>query len=284
MEANQESPSNEKTPRPAGKTAPGVALRIILVLIIGTVIGAAVYFSAAGWIPYIDQRVLNPIENNQNQVELLSASQQALEEQLTDLSSTLKAIENQSPELQSTLTVLENSLDLVVESVDDLSDTAVSNNYLSATYLPSRLSTLEARQESTSRNLSALATAQMDDPLGREDIELLRILELLSRATQFLLHDNYGLARDQLITARDYSEQLEIGPSGLDSTLLIGLQSQIDEAIQDLPARPSIAGVKIELAWNLALEGIQTARFEGTFEPTSIQPTPTPGTLTPTPN
>ena len=282
MEADNNSTETHTTTRkPTSKTVPGVILRILLVVIIGSVIGGAIYFSAVGWIPYLDQRVFQPIDAHQQEIQGLLATQGILETQVADLSAALDGVRSESyQDLQSTQFSIEGSVTVLQDSLETLKDTADQNAYYSSTLLPSLLSTVSAQQESTNLNLSALATVQMDRSLYSREAELLKVLALLSRANQFLLHNNYGSAEDVLKAANDYLLKISGGSTGQDPLVdeLLGL---INGASGDLPNQPEIAAGKLDLAWQLVLVGLD--------EPAAGTSTPTTApdallTATPTPN
>lgn len=280
MEAENNSPETQYSgKKPASSTVPGVILRILLVVIIGSVIGGAVYFSAAGWIPYLEQRVFQPIDAHQQEIQGLLSTQGILETQVADLSAALEGMRSDDyQDLQSTQAALEGSVTILQDSLDALRDSAGQNTYYSATLLPALLSTVSAQQESTDRNLSALATAQMARSLDSREAALLKVLALLSRANQFLLHDNFGLAEDVLLSANDYLLEISGGASGQDQ-LVTQLLDLVNGARDDLPAQPEVAAGKLELAWQLALLGLDDP-VSGTVTP-SASPGPS---LTPTPN
>ena len=90
MDTVDNSPKKpDKQPKPTSKTIPGILLRLILVLVAGCLVGAVIYFAASGWVPYLDQRVFQPIDTNQALVQELKATQNALEIQISSLQTTV---------------------------------------------------------------------------------------------------------------------------------------------------------------------------------------------------
>jgi len=279
----EDKTSQDPTPpkKPPSRTVPGVVLRIILVLITGTVIGGVIYFSAVGWIPYFDQRIFQPIDSHQQEIRRLRATQESLETQIAGLSTAVDAV--RSGELQPTQQALTTNLSDLENALDSLETRVDENSYYSATLNPSLLSTAAAKQQSFDRNLSALATAQMEDARKSQEIDLLKVLILLNRTKQYLMDDNFGLAEDTLTTIQEYLLKLGSSPAGLDQRVseLLGL---INGASADLPYRPEIAADKLELAWELTLTGLLNPAGRGTVTPTPFSPNPQDITPTPTPN
>ena len=198
METTENSPQNQtKTPKPASKTFPGIILRLILVFTAGCLVGAVIYFAASGWIPYFDQRVIQPIDKNQAKVQELQATQAALEGHISSLQATLDAnLSDVGSGVQATLNQLSEELVSMQAQVE-------SNTYYAGTLSPAMIATVSGRLDSNERFISAIATAQRRDAGNRQEIELLRSLNSLTWAHQYILHDNYGLAKNELEVARE---------------------------------------------------------------------------------
>lgn len=262
-----------KSPK-AAPSIPGVILRIFLVLVAGGVIGAVVYFSAAGWVPYLEQRVFGPIRGNQEQIQEMAATQRALESQIALLLEDLgenRALTYQ--DLESAFATAEGELDQIRSAYQ----TAAS---YSLTQMPAQLATLTANQQANQTHISALATAQGKFLGENFERETQRILALLSRANQYLLHANYGLAEEQLIAARQVLEEIDQALDDRQRLQALEMSGAIEGAIADLPDRPAVAAEKLELAWQLAWLGFQDLPGQESLG----TPSPTPaGSSTPTP-
>ncbi len=267
--------------KPFSRSAPGILLRLLLTGIAGTLIGAVVYYTAIGWIPYLDQRVFQPIDNNQAQVEELRRTQQMLETQISGLLGALASnqvlIDEGIGIYQATLTYLDSELNQVVNDTR-LIQSSVDNNTKYMLQYTQSLATFEAKLDSNTNNLSALATAQMSNYGIKDDLVIIKILESFSRTGQFLLHDNYGLAEDELKSARDTLLSLQNNLSGGQLAYLVGILDLVDQMISDLPTQPIQAANKLQIAWQLAFNGLPQTQ-SGTITPTlhitpSITPTP----------
>jgi hypothetical protein len=281
MDTVDNSPKKpDKQPKPASKTIPGILLRVILVLVAGCLVGAVIYFAASGWVPYLDQRVFQPIDTNQALVQELKATQNALEIQISSLQATING--NQSETESDTAA----TLDQLSEDVVNMQSEVDNNTYYGGTIAPALIATVSARQDSNSRNLSALATAQMRDSGNRQELELLRTLELLTWAHQYILHDNYGLAENELDAARDNLSVMITMVPPKQRVVVLEMLNLVDQCIADLPSRPAVAAEKLQLAWHMGVTEFQNdSSYDqgGTVTPTPYI-TPTPSTPTPTPN
>jgi len=277
---NEDTAPNEGQERKTNRSRrsiPGVFLRIILVLLTGGIIGAVVYFSAAGWVPYLEQRIFEPIGRNHEIVLEVAATQHALEDQLTVL------LENQEKNLLSSDQSLESTIASAEYKIDQLQAEIETLTAYSFTQVPALLATLSANQQAGELQLSALATAQMEYLGTGFETEFERIIALLSRANQFLLHDNYGLAEDQLAAVQQILLEMEEKLDDSQRVQALDLLNLIEEVMTDLPNQPALASGKLELAWQLALLGFQDLPAKDL----QITPSPTQGesiTPTPTPN
>lgn len=283
MEAADNSPQKPtKQPKPASKTFPGIILRLILALTAGCLVGGAIYFTASGWIPYLDQRVFQPIDSNQAKVQELQATQKALELQISSLQATLNG--NQSggagSDIAATLNAMGMSLDQLSEDVVHMQSEVDNNTYYAGTLSPALIATVSARQESNTRNLSALATAQMRDSGNRQEIELFRTLELLTWAHQYILHDNYGLAENELEIARDNLSVMITRVPPKQRVVVLEMLNLVDQCLADLPSRPTLAAEKLQIAWRMGVIEFPNESLHdqgGTITPTLyITPTSTP--------
>ena len=281
------SPQIEKPQRTPNKSIGGILLRLLLTVIAAVILGAIIYFSAVGWIPYLDNRVFQPIDNNSAHLQELVETQSILEDQVASLLATLdtsQAAQEEGTTLyQSTLESLGEDIQQLKDNTDNLL-TAVSGNTYIATQIQLQMATLTAKQSANERHISALATAQMSRTGIYEEIKLLKVLDLLSRANQFLLHSNYGQAEEILQSAKIELTDLQERLPGFQQDLISNILDLVEQTIIDLPAKPTLAAEKLELAWQLGITGLPQLSYGenfGTVTPTmylnpDLTPTPTP--------
>jgi hypothetical protein len=273
MSAENQIHPEKKT---AGAKHPaGILLRLILAALAGILIGSVVYFTAVGWIPYLDQRVFQPIDENQARINDLLEGQSALETEVVSLKNTLNANDLVSGP-QKTVASLQSTLEMLGESLQESQGDITNNTDLLLQYTQS-LATLITKQNDTDRNLSALATAQMGSLGTKQEIELLKVMDLFTRTSQFLLDDDYGVAEDELVAAGTKLDTMLLTAPAYQQAAIAEILDLVNGAISDLPARPEVAGEKIQLAWQLAVSGLPQSweNPEGTIIPTPYL-TPTP--------
>jgi len=282
------SPQVEKPEKAPKKSLGGILLRLLFTVIVAVLLGAVIYFSAVGWIPYLDNRIFQPIDNNITQLQELVETQSVIEDQIASLLVILDTSQSAQEEgislYQSTLEALEQDFQRLKDNANNLS-TAVSGNTHMATQIQMQMATLTAKQSANDQIISALATKQMSRSGIYEEIELLKVLDLLSRANQFLLHSNYGQAEEILQSAKiELTELLERLPV-YQQDVISNILDLVEQTIIDLPAKPTLAAEKLELAWQLGITGLPQlgyGEYIGTVTPTPIQnPDLTPTTTPP---
>ena len=290
MESKNLNPMEDKKPsRKTSSNSVGLVIfRLLLTIIVAIVLGGVVYYGASGWIPFLGIKMFQPIRENESLVFEVRETQKALENQLSGISATLDASQSQIADevsgFQATLDSLEGNLQSLTENLvsaqASVDINSQMNTYMSTVY-PQKLFDLEAKQSSNSRNLEALATAQMRSTGLEEDLALIRILEQLSRSNQFLLHSNFGLAEDTLKSAKDALIRLQESSPGFQKEFTSQILDLVEGAIYDLPTKPDLALDKLELAWQLGISGLP--QLDNLDISHTLTPTPYPPGFTPTP-
>ena len=206
---------------------------IALALVIGG-IGALLYYS----LPFINQKVIVPIQENRAQINKLAAEVDMLQAQLDETNSQLN-------ETNSRLDAVEKSIDAHTASLTKLDEIQA---------------TLESEiQTSQDKTLLEL----------KHEVMLTRALDMLGRARLYLAQSNFGLAREDVKSARDLLAILyaETNDEVLDLAI-----TRLDLALGNLPAFPVVAAGDLEIAWQILMSGEAPATT--TPEPTVVS-TPT---------
>ncbi|MCJ7716529.1 MAG: hypothetical protein MUO54_08420 [Anaerolineales bacterium] len=286
---NSETPPSlpvEKPQKSPGKSIGGILLRLLITIIAAVLLGAIIYYSVVGWRPFLDNRVFQPIDNHSVKLKELEETQSGIEDQVTSLQATLdysRAGQDQDTiSYQFTLEAIELDLQHLKDDTGDLLAAVSANTHMS-TQNSILMATLVAQQSANMRHIEALATAQMKSSGFNQELELLKILELLSRANQFLLHSNYGEVEEILQTTKIELIELQERLPGFQQEHISNILDLVEQAIVDLPAKPSLAKEKLELAWQLGITGLPRLSYSeniGTVTPTpyltpDFTPTPT---------
>lgn len=234
-------------------------LRLISWVIIFTVFGAALYYG----VPLLYQRFVVPVEQNTVQVGELQSRQEQLEGQLT--------------ELQEKLTTLESGQDENIQSLNGLEErtsqleTGIDSHTESLAALEEMQSELQAQNELTSTQLE-------------RQIDLMKAMELLSRARLYMYQSNFGLAKQDVQIARDLLNQVKPSASRSPADDLDAVIRRLDLVLSNLPNFPVAASDDLDVAWHILLTGMPSAvDADATAVPIGTLSSTPAVTITPTP-
>jgi predicted RNase H-like nuclease (RuvC/YqgF family) len=222
-------------------------------LIILGVIGLGLYYG----LPLLYQRYVVPLEQNTAGVTELQSRQEQTEQQLADLQAKLETIESGQSQNAETLTELDQRLSEI--------ETEINARTQSLAALEEIQSELQAQDEAISAELDY-------------QVNLLKAMELLSRARLLMFQSNFGLARQDVEMARDVLAKAQ--PNAPESVAddLDEVIRRLDLTLFNLPDFPVAARDDLDIAWQILLSGLPQI-------PPSGGGTPTPaGTLSATPN
>jgi hypothetical protein len=227
--------------------------RLLLILIILGLIGVGVYVS----LPVLYQRYVQPVQDNTVQLQQLSDQQRQSEQAMASLQTRLVALEDEQSRQAESLTVLDKRISEI------------------ETEIAARTESLETLEEMQATLLSQSKATNAE--LGRQ-INLLKGMELLSRARLFMYQSNFGLARQDVQSARNVL--LSIQPEAPEPLAedLSAVIVRLDLTLSNLPNFPVAASDDLDIAWQILLGGRSSA------ESLIISATSTPAaTLTPNP-
>jgi hypothetical protein len=233
-------------------------IRLIALLIILGVIGLGLYYG----LPLLYQRYIVPVEQNTAGVTELQPRQDEAEMQLSDLQTKLGTIESVQNQHDRLLTELDQRMDEI--------ETEIAARTESLAALEQIQSEIQEQNEAASAELE-------------RQVNLLKSMELLSRARLFMYQSNFGLAEQDVQIARDVlasveSEAPESLAEDLETVLL-----HLDLALSNLPNFPVAASDDLDIAWQILLTG-STPTPESVIGTATVSGTVTPGpTITATP-
>lgn len=237
-------------------------IRLVAWLIILGVIGLGLYYG----LPLLYQKYIVPVERNTADLTELQSWQERTDQKLTDLQDRMDAVESEQSRNAKALTELDERMSDVEMEI------AVHTKSLAS--LERMQTKLEAQDEATSAEL-------------QRQINVLKAMELLSRARLFMYQSNFGLARQDVKIARDLLATIQPEASEPFADDLDEVVRRLDLVLFDLPNFPVAASDDLNVAWQILLLGLPQAgtgiSVDGTPPPT-LTPFPTPGaTFTPTP-
>jgi hypothetical protein len=238
-------------------------LRLVIIMIVLGAIAAGLYFG----LPLIYQKYILPVQENTAQLSRLNNRLAQNEIAIADLQAKLEAAQTAQAQQAQSLADLEGKVQKIEEQI------AAHTQSLAA--LEQIQSTLQAQIDAT------------DAEVARQ-IKLLKSMELLSRARLFMYQSNFGLARQDVQTARDLLAEVQPTVPADFFDDLAEIIHRLDMTLVNLPAFPVAASDDLDIAWQILLGGLpqsqaavvtETPVPEVTTTPTpqaTVEPTATP--------
>jgi hypothetical protein len=252
-ERKTENDSSEPAVKKGG-SAGRVILRVLTALLILAALAAAAYYG----IPYFREKILKPLESNTSRVGELAATQAA---DTSRFEADLSALQEEFTNLQGQVSALQTQAAAASKSIDSHSASLNELSELQATL----------RAEMSQQNNALLAN--MD-----EQLTLTRALELLSRSRLYLSQNNYGMARADVLAARNLLLPLVGSVSAQKADGLRVVIDRLDMALRNLPAYPVVSVFDVDTAWQMLVDGLPSIP-EPAVTPMLITPTPQPTPL-----
>ena len=236
---NQQEPPAEKRPRQSfGQVMRNIVLALLRLILIVAVIGGCGVLVYFG-VPYVYNNLVRPVEENTSQMNDITFRQDQSEIQIA--------------ELQMRVATLE-------------ADQATQGDTLAS--LDPRVQTLEGADVQRNESLNELEYQS----------DLIRAMELLSRARLFLYQSNFGLARSDVQAARDILAGMQSTAPQDKQTDLNEALFRLDLALKNLPDFPVAASDDLDIAWQILMDGYPVAP---TATPTAVPTVSPEGTATP---
>lgn len=234
-------------------------IRLVASLIILGVIGLGLYYG----LPLLYNKYIVPVEENTANVTELKTWQEQTDQKLGDLQNSVDTLESEQSQNAEALTALGGRMSDV--------EAEITTHTEALEVLEQMQSELAAQNEAASAELE-------------RQINLLKSMELLSRARLFMFQSNFGLARQDVKTARDLLMMTRTdAPEDLVDDLNEVIR-RLDLVLSALPNFPVAARDDLDVAWQVLLLGLPQAQIDadGTAVPT-VTPFATPAaSLTPT--
>jgi hypothetical protein len=240
--------------------------RLILTLILLAAIGVGLYFV----LPLVYQKYILPVQQNTDQLQQLRDQQTQSEQTIADLQTQLSALESEQTEQADSLTNLNQRVNEI--------ETQITARTESLETLEKMQATLQSQNDETNAEV------------GRQ-INLLKAMELLSRSHLFMYQSNFGLAKQDVQSARDLLATVQLDAPEPLADDLKAVILRLDLTLSNLPDFPVAASDDLDIAWQILLGGLPQTQTLVSGEPLSPETTLTPNpemtvtpqvTLTPT--
>jgi uncharacterized coiled-coil protein SlyX len=233
-------------------------LKLVSWVIILTVIGGGLYFG----LPLLYQRYIQPVQENTAELKELRQQQIQSEQTIADLQSRLTEMETQQAQQAESLTALNGRVPNIEKDIEAHTETLGA--------LEKMQETLQAQNDASSAEL-------------KRQVNLVKSMELLSRARLFMYQSNFGLAEQDVQSAHELLAMIrpdapESLTDELDAVLL-----RLDLVLSNLPNFPVTASNDLDVAWQLLLGKVPTSQPTITTPTLTPMPTPSPSiTIQPT--
>jgi hypothetical protein len=248
-------------------------LRLVLIVALIGLIAAAFYYA----LPLAYRELVLPVRETSARLDALSqqitSDRTAMNEQLTAVQARLNQLETSSAAADGRAADLQSGYDSLRK---DLADLQIALDRLDQ--LEYALKALDTRQAQSAGQLATLeegfrAPGGKLDSL-RVEVETLKAMNLLTRAEVNLAQNNFGLARDDVMAARNVLLVMRDTLPAEEQNNVSGWIVRLDLAMANLPAFPLVAANDLEAAYQMLAMGVLPP--EPTPGPVTITPTPTP--------
>jgi hypothetical protein len=231
-------------------------------LLILAIISVALYYL----LPWLYQKYITPVEQNTVQVRELQSRLEQTELELASLQTRLETIETVQNQHDGSLTEID-------ERLTDI-ETEITARTESLAALERMQSELQAQNQATSAEL-------------QRQINLLKSMELLSRARLFMYQSNFGLAELDVQIARDLLAMIRPDAPHSLADELDAVLLRLDLTMSNLPNFPVAASDDLDIAWQILLSGLPKVTPTVSETPTlvvtlSSTPAAADTTITPT--
>jgi chromosome segregation ATPase len=231
------------------------AFRMLVVILLGIALGAGIYFGgrtvyrdAIEPLQTMDQR-MRAIEN-----EVIDLNQgvqndkRDITEEISDLQGRVAAQAEEAASLDAQISRLELQIEDQANALEEMEE------------IRAALNTLEEDLGATEGQLLALEELIQAGELPAERIEenlqLMRVMNLMTRSRLWIEQDNYGLASEDIEAALGIMRILtETQITEDDSeSLLLDIADQLTLALEVVRTDPSLAEEELETGWKLLIE------------------------------
>jgi chromosome segregation ATPase len=286
---------------------------LLIVLVVAT-IGAAVYFMA----PFVYQEYIEPVQEHSFQLDMLAEQAQQLDDRHTDrmnaIGNRLDELELQNDKYKEGFAGLEERISLVettqtgqLDAIKTLEPllTAMEDIEKLLESIQSEIGDIQNLRSGMKEDIKDLQKGQSDlekgqDELGfsveeiqvqlelllsesaqtQQEVQLIKVMELITRARYNLVQGNLSLARADIQSGRDIISEIQKEAQSFQVETLVEIATRLDTAQANLPGSPLSAADQLEAAWQMLIVGLPEKPEETPEPEVTITPTPTP---TPTP-
>jgi chromosome segregation ATPase len=239
----------------AGQRAIRWIFRLLVVLLLGVALGAGLYYGARSFyrdaiepLQTLDQRMLALEESVSDLNEDVQADKNAIMEDIADLQGSITVQAEAVASISAQIGRLELQVEDQAQALEEIADLREAVNQLGDDLV------------SSDEQLQALEDTIQAGELPAERVEsslqLMRVMNLMTRARLWIEQDNYGLAGEDIEAALEIMETLtqETISEGDEQNQLLDITQRLTLALEVLRTNPELAEEGLEIVWKLLIE------------------------------
>jgi DNA repair exonuclease SbcCD ATPase subunit len=292
-----------------------LGIRALLVILIIAGVGAVIYYGAP---VLINDYLLKDVKVNSSKIKEIQtqakSESERTDKRLDDLQSRVDTLEIQQDDFSQAISELESQLTALGKTLTDHAallesmqpyGNAIDDLHASLTNLETQYSAIEADLKEIQNELDSQFKAvektlaanqeEMDSlkaqleargsaDLLRQELELLKVMELITRVRVSIGQENLGLAKEDLQAAQNILTDLQAEASAGQVTYLAEISQRLSLVVENISDSPDLAEEDLEVAWQMLLQGLpdepipeeDTASETGSEAEATPTPTPTP--------
>jgi uncharacterized coiled-coil protein SlyX len=249
-------------------------LRIIVVIVLGIGLGAGVFY---GTQKLYRDFIATAQENRQRLDQLendLALSDEKVETRMDQLDERLIDLEGRLAVQAETIAGLEARVERLRSVQDEHEDEVTELALLPDDVTEVEVTILELTQkvEGIEAELTALGVPAHQ---LQYQLQLVRTMTLLTRARVSLIHDNLGLASEDISAAVDLLQDMIEQGTPEEIETLESILKRLELALDDVRDSPVIAADELEIAWKLLIEATEFSPMPIPTATPELQPTET---------
>lgn len=232
-------------------------LGLILAILLGLGLGLGLYLG----IPAVYRELVEPVQQNSSRIAELEREfepfQQSVREALDRENETLSELNGRLSEQRESLAQLEAEVASLGEAKEDqlnqIDDLQAELADLQS--VEDQLADLEDRLDEAVDSLAEMRTPPSQELLNA--LQQTQAMTLMLRGRMWIQQRNFGLAEEDLLTAREILEFVQRDLEGERSIRMGDALALLDLALEDLESAPTTAVEELDAAWNLLLLPIE---------------------------
>lgn len=221
-------------------------LRLFLLVLLGISLGAAAYFG----IPALYKDYIEPIQMNSQRITEL---EDALLQMRSDSRNQVSEIGDRLAEIEGQQVGQKESLSEIQVEIENIQSMLKQQNHEieDLQLLTERLDALQEEVQNTADQVGYLTGTDAPTQRLEFQLQLVRVMALLTRTRLWLTQNNFGLALEEVQVAKQALEDLGDVIQEEDAEHLQQIVNSLDSVLQELPENPVIAADNLETSWNL---------------------------------